>query len=260
RENLEARLRTEVLYGLAREVIAAEHIGHVFNAALDALEQALSARRAAILTFDADDVMRFKAWRGLSDEYRRAVEGHSPWKRDARNPEPVIVDDAQVDTAMASYRELFAREQIGALSFVPLVAAGQLVGKFMVYYDAPRALDTHEINMAKAIANHVAAAIVRFSGFAELQRTVRFNEMFAAILGHDLRNPLGAIMASAQVALRRGTDERQTKPLERILKSGERMARMIDQLLDFTRVRVGAGLPLESTPLDLVVLLRQVMD
>ena len=55
----------------------------IYGIALDALTQALGVTRSAILLFDDQEVMRFSAWRGLSDEYRRAVEGYSPWKPDS---------------------------------------------------------------------------------------------------------------------------------------------------------------------------------
>jgi signal transduction histidine kinase len=67
-------------------------------------------------------------------------------------------------------------------------------------------------------------------------------------------------MTSAHLALRRSEADKLTTPLLRIVTSGARMSRMIDQLLDFTRVRVGAGIPLVPRRLDLVPLLRQVMD
>jgi signal transduction histidine kinase len=128
----------------------------------------------------------------------------------------------------------------------------------MVYYPAPRELSAAELEIARGIANHVAAALVRFSALEELQRTVRFNEMFTGILGHDLRNPLGAILTAAEVAANRQLDERLAKPLARIRTSGARMARMIDQLLDFTRVRVGSGMPLCPSSADLAQIVRQV--
>jgi signal transduction histidine kinase len=153
-----------------------------------------------------------------------------------------------------------AREGIRALAFIPLVAESELLGKFMVYYDEPHVFSSQEVELARAIANHVASAIARFRAVTELRQTVRFNEMFTAILGHDLRNPLGAIMTGAQLVMKRYDDERLQKPLGRILTSGQRMARMIDQLLDFTRVRVGAGLPVSPKRLDLLPILRQVLD
>jgi len=252
--------RAELLHDLAKAIILAERVEPVFEAALDAIEKALDTDRASILVFDAGGVMRFRAWRGLSEEYRRAVEGHSPWSRDERAPEPIVVADVAADATLASYQPLFQREGIGSLAFIPLVASGRLVGKFMVYYRDPRQLRHHEIATARAIANHVAAALARFAAVDELRETVHFNEIFTGILGHDLRNPLGAIMTAAELALKRDESERLVKPLSRIVTSGARMARMIDQLLDFTRVRVGAGIPIAPRPLDLSHVIRQVMD
>jgi signal transduction histidine kinase len=130
----------------------------------------------------------------------------------------------------------------------------------MVYDPQPHAISPDELKLAVAIADHVAAAISRFHAVAGLEETVRFNEMFTGILGHDLRNPLGAIMTAAQLLEMRAETERIDRPTARILRSGGRMKRMIDQLLDFTRVRVGNGIPLSRASVDLVPLLRQVVD
>ncbi len=252
--------RTELLYRLARVIIDAERVDDVLTAALDVLEEAVGANRSSILVFDEEGVMRFRAWRGLSEAYRRAVEGHSPWTRDTKSPAPIFVRDVEEDAALAPFLPVFHREGIGALAFVPLVAAGRLLGKFMVYYPGRRAPSASELDLAMAIANHVASAVTRFAAADELQRTVRFNEMFTAILGHDLRNPLAGITSAAQLLLLRESGDKVVKPLRRILRSSERMARMIDQLLDFTRARVGAGISLHPQPVDLVPLLRHVLD
>ena len=95
---------------------------------------------------------------------------------------------------------------------------------------------------------------------AEAERTVRYNEMFAGILGHDLRNPLAAITAGGHYLLRMDAGEKVSKTASRVLSSADRMARMIDQLLDFTRIRVGDGLPLRPASLDLDELCRRVKD
>ena len=90
---MNAGARAEQLYRFAQAVVAADRVEIVFDAALSALETAVGATRAAILTFDDEGVMRFRAWRNLSDTYRRAVEGHSPWSRDAVGPQPVLIED-----------------------------------------------------------------------------------------------------------------------------------------------------------------------
>jgi signal transduction histidine kinase len=258
--NEQGRVRAELLYGLAAEVIQAKTLDDVFDAALDGIERALGASRCSILTFDSEGVMRFRAWRGLSARYRAAVEGHSPWQRSIQSPQPIVVPDVLAEPTLQSYAELFQSERIGALGFIPLSSEGRLIGKFMVYYPLPRALSAAELDMAKAIANHVAAAIGRFSALRELEQTVQFNEIFTGMLGHDLRNPLGAIMAAAQMVARRSEPGQLEKPLARIIKSGERMATMIDQLLDFTRVRVGAGIPIDPRPCDLCAIMSQAVD
>src|SRR6185369_16666069 len=88
---------------------------------------------------------------------------------------------------------------------------------------------------------------------------VRVSEMFMGIVGHDLRNPLAAISATASLGLRRGPPEALRRDLERILTSAHRMSRMIEQLLDVTRIRLGNGLPVARAEMDLALVARQVV-
>src|SRR5262245_38215137 len=76
----------------------------------------------------------------------------------------------------------------------------------------------------------------------ELANALRLNEMFVGILGHDLRNPLGAILLGAQLLERQLTDEKQVRTVQRINTAGQRMTDMIEQLLDLTRARLAGGL------------------
>jgi signal transduction histidine kinase len=94
---------------------------------------------------------------------------------------------------------------------------------------------------------------------AELNRTLLLSETFIAVLGHDLRNPLGAVVAGATLALRRTDDAKARGHLERVLRSARRMARMVEQLLDVSRVRLGRGIPLVRAEIDLAELVRQAV-
>src|SRR5689334_7426580 len=80
-----------LLYSLADAFNRADSLEQIYAAALDAVLRALAVERASILVFDAARVMRFRAWRGLSEAYRRAVDGHSPWGPDAQDPAPVLI-------------------------------------------------------------------------------------------------------------------------------------------------------------------------
>ncbi len=85
----------------------------------------------------------------------------------------------------------------------------------------------------------------------ELSETLRLNELFTAVLGHDLRNPLGAILDSAGLLQRTSKDEVVRQSAARIVSSGRRMSRMIEDVLDLTRARLGGGIPLRRQECDL---------
>jgi PAS domain S-box-containing protein len=96
---------------------------------------------------------------------------------------------------------------------------------------------------------------------SEAAETTRFREHFVGIVGHDLRNPLTAILTAAQLLLRHGgLLERQARTVSRIAASSERMARMIGDLLDFTRSRLGGGFPIQTRRMDLRELCQAVIE
>ncbi|WP_257462287.1 ATP-binding response regulator [Archangium lipolyticum] len=93
------------------------------------------------------------------------------------------------------------------------------------------------------------------------RQTAVFREQFLGILGHDLRNPLQAISGNAALLLRYGgLSEPQRKAVNRISISADRMARMISDILDFTRTRLGGGYPLQRTWMNVHDVLRQVVE
>jgi two-component system, sensor histidine kinase and response regulator len=72
--------------------------------------------------------------------------------------------------------------------------------------------------------------------------TLRLNEMFSALLAHDLRSPLSAMLATARLLQRRTQDQAALEAATRIVASGNRMARMIEDMLDLARARLGGGI------------------
>lgn len=90
--------------------------------------------------------------------------------------------------------------------------------------------------------------------------TLRLNEMFMAVLGHDLRSPLSAILSSGYL-LQRGQDPQTVQKIAaRVVGSGQRMSRMIEDLLDVARVRLAGGITLRCGPLDLGALIQRVVQ
>lgn len=79
-----------------------------------------------------------------------------------------------------------------------------------------------------------------------LQRTAEFRERFLGIVAHDLRTPLASIATAAQLLERKGTlPPEQLRLAQRVASTSRRMAGMIGALMDFTRARLGGGIPVE---------------
>ena len=96
----------------------------------------------------------------------------------------------------------------------------------------------------------------------EVSQTLRLNEMFVGILGHDLRNPLAAMIMGTAWLQRQIADEAQMHTLRQMMAAGHRMTEMIEQLLDLTRARLAGGLGLwcARKHLDLGELVQRAVD
>lgn len=119
------------------------------------------------------------------------------------------------------------------------------------------------------------------AGVTDLQDMIRFNEAidqaiaesittytrdvretkdrFLAILGHDLRTPIGAMVMSAQFMLEAGElSETQRMLLTRMEATSRRMNRLVADLLEFTRTRFGDAIPIEAVDMDVARMVEDV--
>jgi PAS domain S-box-containing protein len=138
---------------------SAGSLDDVYQSALHSVQVGLGIERASLLLFDAAGVMRFVAWSGLSEEYRRAVEGHSPWKQDDTGAAPITVSDISSDPSLTSFAPVMQREDVRALAFIPLLFGEKLLGKFMLYYREPHTFTQSEIARSEQIADYVVFAL-----------------------------------------------------------------------------------------------------
>jgi signal transduction histidine kinase len=93
----------------------------------------------------------------------------------------------------------------------------------------------------------------------ERTQALRINEMFMAVLSHDLRTPLMSITAAATLLKRQPEPDKIEAMADRVLSSSQRMAGMIEDLLDVTRIRQAGGLGLQPGPTDMQVLVQRVL-
>ncbi len=193
RKQMEAinRQRLEVLsavYQLSNAVSGAESLEEVYEVAMSSILCTLKADRVAILLFDEEGVMRFKSWQGLSDAYRKAADGHSPWTKDAIDPEPILIDDIELDANWAHFRPVAAAEGIRAFGFIPLAQHNRLLGKFMVYFNQPHHFTGNELQLAKTTAFHIAFALEHKLADANLRIAATAFETQEGMLVTDAHN------------------------------------------------------------------------
>lgn len=100
----------------------------------------------------------------------------------------------------------------------------------------------------------------RLRAEAEAQQEVTFREHLLDIVGHDLRNPLSAVITSATLLSRaKGLTPAQMKPVRQILASSARMKSIIENLVDYTRTRSGGELHLVLQPVDAHQLVQRIV-
>jgi signal transduction histidine kinase len=108
----------------------------------------------------------------------------------------------------------------------------------------------------EAIDQSVAESITRYT--EDLNRS---KEMFLAILGHDLRSPLGAVTMASQFMLDTGElHEPHLTLTTRIVRSARRMNQMVGDLLDFTRTQLGSGVPITRAEMEMGRVVRDAVE
>jgi PAS domain S-box len=277
--------RQAKLLELVETVNRAKALPEIYEAAVTAACKCLGTSRASILLYDEDKVMRFKYSRGLSEEYRQAVEGHSPWKPDAPNPQALTMEDVVEVDMDDKLRKALKLERVRSLAFIPLVYEGRLLGKFMVYYESPHHFAAEELRIAHAIAGPVSYAVERRKSAlalaeaksqleqhtknlekavaertAKLRESIEELESFSYSLSHDMRAPLRAITSFSEILELRYADQLGQEGknlLERVISSAARLDRLIRDVLAYSKVTLA---PIEREPLDPEKLIRQIMQ
>ncbi len=186
-ERLEGKLYA--IYRITSSINRAKTLKEVYRKVIEGITEVFGVNRASILLFNEQKHMEFKAWKGISQEYRKNVEGHTPWVFGEKNPEPLFITDVETSSELGKHREVILKEGIRAMAFIPITYRGRAIGKFMLYYDKPHEFSEEEVLTARILADELGFLVhqkklerrLRESG--ELLRAV-FNEAPEGIVLH----------------------------------------------------------------------------
>ena len=181
---------------------------------------------------------------------------------------PVVIDHVAED---AAYRDHHTPAQYGFQSYVsvPIVLKdGSFFGTLCAIDPRPALVNTPQTTgmfklFAELIGFHLSALdriAISEARLLDAQKTAELREQFIAVLGHDLRNPLGAIGAGADVLRTTPLNPRGIRMVEVIRASVARMSGLIEDVMDFARGRLGSGLTLvRNADVPLTPVLRHVI-
>jgi signal transduction histidine kinase len=208
-------------------------------------------------------------------EVRRAAAAHRDPKQEstlraeapALPPEIAEVIETREPRIVGPDRGLFsyltARAEDGARSMlvIPLVTRGKAGGVITLAAPAGRVFTRDDVSLAAELARHGALAMDNSRLYSESQQAVSAREEVLAIVSHDLRNPLNAIMlASSMIEASGALSNEDREQIEVVDLSAKRMQRLIEDLLDVTRLEGGKRLPIEPEVLEVEPLVAEACD
>jgi signal transduction histidine kinase len=275
-----ARTRERMLQALERICQAAlesEDVDGFLSRLLEVLVGATVAVEGASILLREGNTFRLRAATGLGAREQLA-EGFDIDIEDgltgltARKREPVAVRFVSSHPLLRSER--VRRLGLRAAYCVPMIHRGEVIGvahmgsrTVFEFSESDLLLFRTMIARATAFVVHTqlaarerAARAEAQRSLAELRREAELREQLIAVVGHDLRNPLNAINASAYQISRTKLEDGASRSVERICHSAARMARMLSDILDFARGSAGHLLPVHRERMDLHALCRVTVE
>jgi PAS domain S-box-containing protein len=182
---------------------------------------------------------------------------------------PLLVPETDRDLGMvpasarAAVTALTARG-VRSLLAVPLAPRGERLGIILLaIVGISGSYDRSDAAAAEELARRAAIAFDNVRLYAEAQEALRAREDLLAIVSHDLRNPLGVVLASSALLLKSSLpperEERARRQVEAIQRAGNRMNRLIRDLLDFASVQAG-HLSVSVRPQGVADMVNEVME
>jgi signal transduction histidine kinase len=206
-------------------------------------------------------------WHALPPEARRA----SLAMRVIRSGTPILIrsiDDAPPGTLSEEDRPFIEFLGLQSMIMVPLVSRSGPLGTLALgKCGTERPFGELDFMLAQELGRRAALAVENARLYTEAQAAIKLRDEFLSIASHELKTPLTSLQLQIQ-ALRRNArlgrlealEPRRLLPvLETLGRQGDRLAKLVQELLDVSRM-AGGGLTLAPAPMDLVALVREVLD
>ena len=183
-------------------------------------------------------------------------------------PEPVVraMHDREarlIGASSALLEYIVGPGHSGARSMIvaPLVSRGQTFGVVVAVARETKPFDRDDLSLFADLARHASLAIDNAALYRDSQQAVQAREQVLSIVSHDLRNPLNAAtLAASLLDTSESLSNDDREQVETIRVSARRMSRLIEDLLDVTRLEGGKQLPIEPSPIEVSTVFAEVHE
>ncbi len=184
--------------------------------------------------------------------------------------EPEMIPEISDAMLATSVKEVELRDLLIALGLrsamvVPMVAHGQVLGAIsFATAESGRHYSQADLNLAEDLASRAALALDNAALYRRTQEAVHERELLLSVASHELKNPLASLLGYARLihgrlASGKAPTDKDRYGLGLIVDQGERLSRMLDLLLDLSRIEAGR-LVIERAPVDLGALIGRVVE
>jgi signal transduction histidine kinase len=179
--------------------------------------------------------------------------------------DPVVHAFASSDEALArlsaGHADYIRACGLRGLAVMAIPVRGLAHGVVTLTRDHPsEPFDPNDLATIETCLEHTGLALEAALRSEAERATTRFHEEMLGIVGHDLRNPLAAMTVGIELLRARIVDAASEGVLGRLENSARRMTKIVEQLLDVTRARLGTGIPVVRCALQLQPLIASVLD
>ena len=257
-----ARRRVEDVQAVTDAALAHLELEELLEVLLPRIRDILVADTCAVLLLDREtDELVARAALGIEEEVIAGVRipmGGGFAGRVAATKQPVIIDD------LATYpvlNPILREKQIKSMLGVPLLVGDAAIGVMHVGSLIHRRFSDDNVELLQLVAQRVAIAIER----AQLhEQTRQFDQLklnFVAIASHELRTPATSIYGALTTLVRRLELPQETRDelIEMAYQQSDRMRRLIEQLLDLSRLDA-RSIPVAPRPIVLAEVLREIVS
>jgi signal transduction histidine kinase len=245
------------LHDTFRAVGAAPSFNETLDDLVAAIQDAFASDSAVVLLRDGDHLelvapasVPIDRWTpdriGRLTSAALQYSDSSPVARAMSRGETVVVHDIAADPRFTSegsaWRDRLVRIGLSSMVVVPLRQSGNPVGLLHLCFQRTGALDDDELALLEAYADQATIVLLQAQAFAQLEAADAMKSEFLATVSHELRTPLTATKGFVDTVLLqwdRLDDGQRRQLLRRASGNADELARLIDQLLDYSRLDTG---------------------